>query len=232
VRTLSKRLHRALSSCERLLQIALDFTKISDALRVAADVPRREFLLLEAGTPLIKSWGVTAVRVLRALPGEHLVVADTKTVDTGRLEASLMSESGADVVTVLAMAPEETIGEIVDFSKESGIAIYGDLIGLEDPLEGARKLRRLGVDVALLHVGIDVQKRLGLRASEMLDLISKVRQEFSGPVAVAGGIKPSEAGNVVKAGASIVIIGSGITKAADPKKATEEALKNISPKCL
>ncbi len=227
----SKRFLRSLSLCKRLLQIALDFTKISDALKIAVEAPRSKYIILEAGTPLIKSWGLTAVRTLRALPGEHLVLADTKTVDTGRLEASIMAESGADAVTVLAVAPEETIGEMVDYAKEVGISVYGDLIGFKDPIEGVKKLRKLGVDVALLHIGIDVQKRLGLRASDMLNLVSQVKKEFDGPLAVAGGIKPEEAGRVVDAGASIVIIGGGITRSKDPKAAVEEAIRNIRPEC-
>jgi len=221
-------LSRHLESCGRLLQVALDFTKISDALKVAVLVPRLKSVILEAGTPLIKSWGTTSVRVLRSLPGEHLVVADTKTVDTGRLEASLMVEAGANAVTVLALAPDETIGEMVDYGREMGVAVYADLIGIEDPIEEVKRLRKLGVDVTLLHVGIDVQRKLGLRASQMIELVSKVSREFSGPVAVAGGIKPEETKDLADAGASIIIIGSGITKAKDPRRATEVALRHIS----
>jgi len=226
-----KRLIKNLDECERLLQIALDFTRLSDAIRIASLVQRGKETILEAGTPLIKSWGTMAVKVLRAIPGDHIVLADTKTVDTGRLEASLMAESGVDAVTVLALAPDETIGEMVDYGKEREIAVYADLIGSKDPLEEVKRLRRLGVDVVLLHIGIDVQKKLGLRASEITDLVGKVAKEFSGPVAVAGGIKPEEVDRVVNAGASIIIIGGGITRAKDPKSAFEEALKRLSARC-
>ena len=225
-------LFRALSSCGRILQVALDFTSLSEALRVAHLMPRSEAVILEAGTPLIKSRGMQAVRLLKLLPGGHLVMADTKTMDTGALEVSLAAEAGADAVSVLAVAPEETIGEAVDKAKEYGLAVYGDMIGHSDPLEAARTLRRLGVHVALLHIGIDVQRRLGLTASQLRDLIGRVAGEFQGPVAVAGGIKPGETGALASAGASIVVIGGGITKARDPAAAAQRALEGLRPSCV
>ena len=82
-----------------------------------------------------------------------------------------------------------------------------------------------------MHVGIDVQRRLGLTASKVLELVGKVAEAFNGPVAVAGGIKPEEAGKVAGAGASIVIIGSGITRAEDPRMAAMKALKNANITC-
>ena len=226
------RLLEAIGSCGRLLQVALDFTSLNDALRVARVIPRHGAVILEAGTPLIKSRGMQAVRLLRLLPGEHFVVADTKTMDTGALEVSLAAEAGADAVSVLAVAPEETIGEAVDKAREYGLAVYGDMIGHPDPLEAARTLRRLGVHIALLHIGVDVQRRLGLTASQLRDLIGRVAGEFQGPVAVAGGIKPEETGALASAGASIVIIGGGITRAGDPAAAAQRALEGLRPSCV
>lgn len=226
-----KRFIKNLNECERLLQIALDFTKLNQAVKLAMLFPKKKATILEVGTPLIKSWGVTPVKVFRAVPGEHLVLADTKSVDTGRLEASLMADAGADAVTVLALAPDETIGEMVDYGRERGLTIYGDLIGARNYLEEAKRLKKLGIDVILLHIGIDVQKRLGLRASEMIELVNKISKEFSGPVAVAGGIKPNEVDKIINAGASIVIIGGGITKAKDPVEAFQEAFRRLSPRC-
>jgi len=158
-------------------------------------------------------------------------MADTKTVDASALELSMASRAGADAFSILSVAPVESIKEAVNASREYGLAVYGDMIASDNPLEDARTMRELGVDVALLHVGVDVQKRLGLTASKLLSLIKDVKEEFRGPVAVAGGIKPGETAMVVGAGADIVIIGSAITRASDPSSALREALESAKPRC-
>ena len=226
------RLGELLDRCGRLLQVALDFTEPWRALRVGLLARVGEAVVLEAGTPLIKSYGIDSVRLLASLPGDPVVVADTKTMDTGRLELSLAAEAGAGAATVLAAAPDETIAEMVAEGESRGVAVIGDLIGVGDPVEGARRLRRLGVHIALLHVGIDVQRRLGITAADRARLVESASRAFEGPVAVAGGIKPGEAGLLAEAGASIVIIGGGITRSPDPREAARTALEALKPRCL
>ena len=225
------KLGRLLDECDSLLQVALDFTRIYDALKVAAQLPKSKAVVLEAGTPLIKSFGSEAVYLLRALAGEGAVMADLKTMDTGALEVDIAADAGADATSVLALAPEETIKGAVERAEARGIALYGDLIGHPSPLEGLRALKKLGVHIALLHVGIDVQRTLGLTAPQMLELLGEAVEEFGGPVAVAGGVKPSDVGALVDAGARIIIIGSAITRASEPRDATVEALKYMGVKC-
>ena len=48
-----------------ILQVALDFANLSQALRVAREAVAGGAQWLEAGTPLIKSEGLEAVRALR-----------------------------------------------------------------------------------------------------------------------------------------------------------------------
>jgi 3-hexulose-6-phosphate synthase len=225
--SLPGRIGRALEAHGALLQVALDYTRLGDAVRLALHLPRTGEVILEAGTPLIKSVGMEAVRVLRALPGSHAVAADTKTADTGALEVGLAAEAGADAATVLALAPRETILEALRAAEDAGLTLYADLIGAEDPVAAAERLRELGVHVALLHIGIDVQRRLGLTAGQVPGLVERVAGAFRGPVAVAGGVKPGEAGRLVVAGARIVIIGGAITGSPDPGGAARRALESI-----
>ena len=228
----AKRLLRRLEECSVLIQVALDFDNLLDAISLAAKLgdPGRA-VILEAGTPLLKSVGVSSIEALKAFPWNHLVMADTKTVDAGAFEASIVSRAGADAFSVLSVAPRETLEETAKASEELGIAVYGDLIASSNPLADARKLREAGVDLALLHVGIDVQKRLGITATQLRDLIGQAKEEFKGPIAVAGGIKPREAGSLVDAGADVIVIGSAIAKAANPGSALREALESSGARC-
>ena len=217
--------------CGGLLQVALDFTDLESAVRVGALTSISRAIILEAGTPLIKAEGVKSVKVLRAIPGGHLVMADTKTMDVGGLEARLVLDSGADAMSVLLAASEETIREAVEAAEEAGADVYADSMGFSDLQSWVEKARRARADVFLIHVGIDVQRALGLTASQMLDVVRKAKELFRGPVAVAGGIKPDDVKAVVKAGADIVIIGSAITKSQDPRSAAARALEGLGARC-
>ena len=225
------RLLARLSECGRLLQVALDFKELADAVRVAVASGLSRDVILEAGTPLIKSVGMESVRVLRALSANPLVMADTKTMDVGGLEAEMAFSSGADAMSVLVASSESTIREAVEVAERYGGAVYADLMGFTDLQEWVAKARRAGAHVALVHIGIDVQRSLGITAVQALDLVRKVKELFGGPVAVAGGIKPEEVDRVASAGADIIIIGSAITKAPDPSKAAREALARLGSRC-
>ncbi|AFZ69858.1 3-hexulose-6-phosphate synthase family protein [Caldisphaera lagunensis DSM 15908] len=217
--------------CNKLLQIALDFIDINPAISIASSVERKENLILEAGTPLIKSYGINSVKILRSFNGNHLVFADLKIMDVGALEANLAFSNGADAVSVSALTNLETIKETVEEANKWGGAVYGDLIGVDNIEQGIKKLKDAKVHVALLHIGIDVQVKLGLTAGKALDLIKKMKESFGGIIAVAGGIKPEEVSSIASAGADIIIIGGGITKAKDPSYATNLAIKNLNSKC-
>ncbi|MCE4602045.1 MAG: orotidine 5'-phosphate decarboxylase, partial [Desulfurococcales archaeon] len=201
-------LHEYAKRCSPLIQVALDFTSMGEALKLASSIAgSTNRLVLEAGTPLIKAYGLESVELLRALPGPGHVVADMKTMDTGGLEVEMAYRHGATATTVLGVAPDETVAEAAGTARRLGITLYGDLIGVGDPVERARSLEDLGVDVILLHIGIDVQRKLGLTAGSRVEVVRRLRREVSRLIAVAGGVKPGEVGGLVDAGADIVIIG-------------------------
>ena len=66
-----------------VLQVALDLTELSRAMQIARKrlVEGRDWI--EAGTPLIKSEGMQAIRALKAHFPDHAIVADMKIADTG-----------------------------------------------------------------------------------------------------------------------------------------------------
>ena len=226
------RIHELARECSPLIQVALDHTDMKQAIYTAAMLSgMSKRLILEAGTPLIKAYGLESVTLLKALPGNHPVVADMKTMDTGALEVELAKAYGADASTVISLASDETVMSALSKAEEVNITLYVDLIDNPDPLSRAKRLDEMGVHVILLHIGIDVQKRLGLTASSRLDLIKRVRREVDAILAVAGGIKPGEVRMLAEAGADIIIIGSAITRSSDPRRALEEALEGVGAEC-
>ena len=211
-----------------VLQVALDFTSLEDALRVARAAWANGAEVLEAGTPLIKSVGVEAVRALRRSFPEAVVVADTKIMDAGRIEAGVALDAGADVVTVLGVASDETIREVVEAAHSRGALAAVDMINHPDPVARAAEARRLGADIIILHVAVDVQRARGVSAAEAAPLVPRVKEACGGCwVAVAGGLNRDTAPIVAQAGADIVIVGSAITRSEDPGRATREIVEAL-----
>ena len=212
--------------------MALDYTRLEDAVRLASIIPDEKWVILEAGTPLVKSEGARSISLLKSIARGRMVVADLKTMDTGGLEASIAFENGADITTVLAAAPDETIRSAVEEARKRGKMVMADLIGLPDPLSAIQRLEDLGVDIILFHIGIDVQQARSLTASSRSELVKKLARETGrAKIAVAGGIKPSEAGLLKNAGADIVIIGSAITRSPDPLREIEVFREKTRPSC-
>ena len=92
-----------------ILQLALDFVDLKRALKSAQAGVAGGVDWLEAGTPLIKSEGLHAVRELRRLFPDTTIVADMKIMDTGRVEVETAAKAGANIVDVLGASSEATI---------------------------------------------------------------------------------------------------------------------------
>jgi 3-hexulose-6-phosphate synthase/6-phospho-3-hexuloisomerase len=198
------------------LQVALDFLELSRALRVAREAASAGAEILEAGTPLIKSEGLDAVRALRKEFPDRRIVADMKTMDAGRAEMESAAKAGADVVTVLGAASDATVRECVEAARNYGFEVEADLINVSDPAARARELESLGVGLVGVHCPIDEQ----MRGRDPFEVLRKVRSAVSLPLAVAGGITSESAPGAVAAGADVVVVGGAIAKSADAAAAT------------
>ena len=199
-----------------VLQLALDFVDLPRALKVAEEAVAGGADWLEAGTPLIKSEGLQAVRELRARWPHLTVVADMKTMDAGRTEVEYAAKAGARVVGVLGAASDATISECVEAARNYGAEIIVDMVQVEDVVGRAIAVQELGADYIGIHVAIDEQ----MQGRMPFDLLRAVAEAVSIPIAVAGGINSETAAQALEAGASIVIVGGAITKAADATQAT------------
>jgi len=207
-----------------LLQVALDFLELDRALKAAGAAVAGGADILEAGTPLIKSEGLDAVRELRARFPRMRIVADMKTMDAGRIEMESAAKAGANVAVVLGAASEATIRECVEAGKNYGVAVAVDLLGVEDYLELAQKCQEWGVDHLDVHTPIDEQ----MRGADSFESLRRIREVVTIPLAVAGGINSETAAEAVAFGADIVIVGGAITKSRDPQEATETIKRAIT----
>jgi 3-hexulose-6-phosphate synthase/6-phospho-3-hexuloisomerase len=204
-----------------VLQLALDFIDLKRAVKNAQAAVRGGAEWLEAGTPLIKSEGLEAVRELRRLFPRATIVADMKIMDAGRIEVETAAKAGANVVDVLGAASDATIRECIQAAKNYGARIVVDLIAVKDPVSRAKEVEAFGTDYITIHCSIDEQ----MEGKDPFETLRRVAESVSVPVGVAGGINSETAPRALEAGASIVIVGGAITKAVDPEEATRTIKK-------
>ena len=208
---------------EPVLQIALDFVTLNRAMKLAEEAVAGGADWLEAGTPLIKSEGLDAVRELRKRFPNHTIIADMKIMDAGRIEGEAAAKAGANIVGVLGVAPDSTIKECIEAGKNYGFEVIVDMIGVSDVATRAKQVEEFGANYVGIHIAIDEQM-IGVSP---FDRLKKVAEAVSIPIAVAGGINSETAAEAIEAGASIIVVGGAVTKAPDAKSATEDIKKAI-----
>ncbi|WFN34584.1 orotidine 5'-phosphate decarboxylase [Methanogenium sp. S4BF] len=193
------------------LQVALDIQEAGRAVPIALEAVAGGADWIEAGTPLIKSAGMDAVRRLREAFPDNEIIADMKIADTGTIEVEMAAKAGASIICVLADADDAVIQDAVRAARLYGVRLMADLINTGNPAERARELEALGIDIINAHVGID-QQMIG---KSSLDTLSAIIGEVTIPVAVAGGLDAATAAQAVAAGAAIVIVGGNIVRSND-----------------
>jgi 3-hexulose-6-phosphate synthase / 6-phospho-3-hexuloisomerase len=201
-----------------ILQVALDLLDMKRALQIAQESLDGGADWIEAGTPLIKSEGIGAVRQLRDRFRKATIVADMKIADTGAIEVEMAAKAGADIVCILADADDAVVADAVRAARLYGIRLMADLINVQDPQARAGQLEAMGVDIICAHVGIDQQ----MTGKDSLALLSKLAGRVHIPVAVAGGIDAEGAQEAVRQGAGIVIVGGWIIRSADVTGSTRK----------
>jgi bifunctional enzyme Fae/Hps len=205
------------------LQIALDNPNVEAMKRVVSQVPKNDGIILEAGTPLIKKYGVGVIRELRETSKDSFIIADLKTMDVGKVEVDMAFDETADAVCCAGAASTATIEDFVYEARRLGIYSFVDMMQVDDPVKKLKSLDRLPHGV-ILHRAIDVEQRGG---EPRWGYIGEIREAFKEKrilIAVAGGIRPNTARIALDTGADILIVGRYITQSRDVERSVEEFL--------
>jgi len=90
------------------LQISLDAPELEKTKKVLVEIPGSDRIILEVGTPLIKTYGTRVINDLRQVAKDAFMVADLKTLDVGKVEVDIAYDETADAVVAAGLGPAET----------------------------------------------------------------------------------------------------------------------------
>ena len=200
-----------------LLQVALDYISLPTALAMAYQVAP-EVDIIEIGTPLCKAAGVEAIRAIREICPDKLILADFKTPDVGGLEAAMAFDAGADMVTVIGGAALATVEQALAVARERGKEMLMELTGVRDILARAEEWRRIGVDRMVYHREWDAQSA-GRQWEEADKDIIRQLIDMGFRVTVTGGLTMELIPFFADLPVSVLICGRGIREAPNPREA-------------
>jgi 3-hexulose-6-phosphate synthase len=214
-----------------IVQLALDYATIEEALEVARIGVEAGVDWLEIGTPLIVCEGFSPIgRMVREYP-KYPVLADYKTMDSGGKNVHRTKAQGGHVMTVCANAPDETVQAAVSASREAEVLVVADTIGVKQQAARARQCADWGVHMIYLHYGAD--QRNADPSQDSVQWLDEVLEAVDVPVGV-GTFGIEDAVRAVSKGASLVAIGhpliSGPSVARDLKEFVQAVRENYRPR--
>lgn len=203
-----------------LFQFALDYFSLPSAIAMAVKVA--PFVdVIEIGTPLCKAAGMAAVRAIREVCPDKLIVADLKTPDVGDLEAKMAFDAGADMMTVIGGAALATVELAVKMARQEGKEMLMELTGVRDILARAEEWKQVGVERMVYHRGWDEQT-FDRQWQEEDKVIIRKLIDMGFKITVTGGITTELLPFFQDLPVSIIIAGRAIHQAADPAAAAGE----------
>jgi 3-dehydro-L-gulonate-6-phosphate decarboxylase len=209
-----------------MLQFALDFITLPPAIAVASKTaPHVD--IFEIGTPLCKAAGLDAIRAVREVCPNNLILADFKTPDVGWLEAKMAFDAGADLMTVIGGAPMATVESALKTANEYGKEILMELTGVRDIIARATEWRQVGIEWMVYHRGWDEEASNRQWSQNDLDTIQRLI-DMGFKVTVTGGITLESIPFFQSIPVTAIITGRAIHAAKDPVASAMEIRSTIS----
>jgi bifunctional enzyme Fae/Hps len=206
------------------LEVAFDVPDWRRVEGIIRALPDHEAIVIEAGTPLIKRYGVEVCRKIHGIKPDSIVLADLKTLSEGGREARIAGEATADVAAYSGMAPIPTQEEFIKQCKSMGVAPLLDTINLHEPVPVLNELSAKP-EIVEIHRAIDLELT---DAEHQWGDIPEIKKVINGGlVAVAGGIKVPKVKEALGSKADVLVVGRAITCAKDVNGAASAFLKEM-----
>lgn len=213
------------------LQVALDLDNLDTMEKIINALPDRERVLLEAGTPLIKKFGVGVVSKIREIRPDAFIIADLKTLDVGRVEVKMAADETADAIAISGLGTVESIEKAIHEAQKQGIYSILDMMNVDNFTDKLNELQdNLKPDIVLLHRNVDLETSRAEKGESTDDMtewgnIKEIKKLIGdGLIAVAGGITPQKVEEATDSGADIIVVGRYIIGSRDVRRAAEDFL--------
>lgn len=184
---------RQLEVCKLIAQMAMD---------AGVDI-------MEAGTPMMYSWGYRGIRELRNVVGPDFpLAADPKAQDGCECFFTNCKRYGADYATVCVVNNDGGFKAALDAKKNCGIKVVADLFATpEDQLVSrAVECEKMGADVIQLHFGYDENRLNIFPGRRDSDHVKEIAAAINIPLFVVAN-EPEDVERCVRDGADCILFG-------------------------
>lgn len=196
------------------LQLALDMQDLLEAMRVT-QIVKNQIDIIEVGTILNIAEGLHATRAMRALFPNKTILADLRIVRAGGVIASQAFEAGADWVSVMSDAPDETLAAVIEEAQKVG----GDAqieLGDRWTMEDIRRWREMGFEQFIFHRSSEVIAASEEKWHEQDFETIREMIQLGCKVTVTGGLTPEDIRLFSGIPIYVFISGRAICQADDP----------------
>lgn len=201
------------------LQLAIDLTDLKSSLKLLQKVG--EYIdIIELGTPLLVAEGISIIPIFKELYPDKIIFADLKIMDGGEIISELAFKEGADMISVLAAANDETIKAAVKKAEDYNGLVMVDLCAVKNIRERAQEIELLKADYISVHRAIDRESE-GKDPLKELELIKNIKIKK----AVAGGINLNNFEDAAKSFTDTIIVGGAIYRSTNPRSTAEKMQK-------
>lgn len=203
-----------------LLQLALDTFDLPSALGPLQKA-HQHIDVIEVGTILCLSEGMRAVRIIRSLFPDKIILADVRIAEAGSIISKMAFEAGANWVSVVSGATMTTAEVVQKEAEKHGGEVQIELIdGWSWAM--ARQWRAIGIQQVITHRSRDAEAKGELTWSErdFAEISELAAMGFK--VTVTGGVKPADIPRFAGVPVYIFIAGRAIRGADDPAAAAKK----------
>ena len=195
------------------VQLALDFGTIDESKAILEELS--DYIdIVEIGA-ISTEYGFRALEELKKAYPDPEYLSDIKIADGGSYFAEMAHNYGADYVTVLGVVDNATIESALQASRETGIKVVADMLGVRNFMERVKELDAMGVEYLSVHTPADLQA-LNHTPFEHLRIASQLVKNAK--LSVAGGIGPQNIDQVLPYRPEIIISGSSLTSAPNKRE--------------
>ena len=171
--------------------------------------------IIEIGTPLALKYSSDLITQTKSRYPGCQVLADYKICDGGEHIANIAYKAGADYVTAMAFAHDETIQGVIRSAKKYKRKTVIDMMRFENVAGRSKQVINMGADYVCLHNATDAHdiERAIHRISTVCSVIDGSR------ISIAGKISTDNIEKFKPYRPAVIIAGSYIARAQDKRKA-------------